>query len=58
MKQIAWITDIHLNFLKLPEVEVFYQKIAEREPCALLVGGDIGDANSIKSYLQIFEDSF
>jgi Icc protein len=58
MKQIAWITDIHLNFLKLPEVEVFYQKIAEREPCALLVGGDIGDANSIKTYLQIFEDRF
>jgi hypothetical protein len=41
MTQIAWVTDIHLNFLNLSEIEVFCHNIAVQEPCALLVGGDI-----------------
>ncbi len=55
MKRIAWFTDIHLNFLKLKEVEAFCCGIAEQSPDAVLLGGDIGDSRTIKTYLEMFE---
>jgi predicted MPP superfamily phosphohydrolase len=56
MWEIAWMTDIHLNFLKRSEVVAFCRNVAEMNPDAVLLGGDIGDARTIKTYLEIFQD--
>jgi predicted MPP superfamily phosphohydrolase len=55
MKKAAWVTDIHLNFLKKPALENFCCRIAESNPDLLLIGGDIAEATSIKSYLHTLE---
>jgi 3',5'-cyclic-AMP phosphodiesterase len=52
MKRIAWLTDIHLNFLP-DRVGEFAEQIAQHNPSALLISGDIGEADSTAAYLQI-----
>ncbi len=56
MKRIAWLTDIHLDFLSPQKVKAFCRSIVEHNPEAVLIGGDIGDARTIKVYLRMLED--
>ncbi|MCP4692550.1 MAG: phosphoesterase [Desulfobacterales bacterium] len=56
MKKIAWATDIHLNFLSLNQARAFIKGIAREAPDALLLAGDIGEADSVEAYLRMFED--
>ncbi len=51
-KKIIWVTDIHLNFLDKKETEIFYEKINKENPDILLIGGDMGDSNNVKNYLE------
>ncbi len=55
MKRIAWVTDIHLNFLSQERVGSFIHGIARSHPDALLVGGDIGEAPNVGAYLSLLE---
>ena len=52
MKRIAWLTDIHLNFLLAQQVNDFLRSVAEARPDAVLIGGDIGEAQNVCDYLQ------
>lgn len=54
--KIAWITDIHFNFVDEEGIETFCQTIQSAEPAALLVGGDIGEAPTVQTYLQLLEN--
>ncbi len=45
--KLAWLTDIHLNFLRRPERTVFYQAIFDSSSDALLISGDIAEAPSL-----------
>ena len=56
MKRLAWLTDIHLNFLDSRRVKEFCRSVAGHDPDAVLISGDIGDASTIKIYLWILED--
>ena len=56
MKRIAWLTDIHLNFLLAQQVNDFLRSVAELRADAVLIGGDIGEAQNICDYLQWIED--
>jgi len=56
MRRCAWVTDIHLNFVGPSAVEGFCRSIGDLGPDVVLVGGDIGEAPSITTYLQILED--
>jgi len=56
MERIAWLTDIHLDFLSLAKIKAFCRSIVEHNPEVVLIGGDIADANTIKVYLWILED--
>jgi predicted MPP superfamily phosphohydrolase len=56
MKTIAWITDIHLNFVNRPQIVKFFQQIDQMRPDAVLLGGDIGDARTVEGYLKSFEN--
>lgn len=52
MKRLAWMTDIHLNFLGTQQIEGFIAQVLAARPDTVLISGDIGEAHSIGDYLQ------
>jgi 3',5'-cyclic AMP phosphodiesterase CpdA len=57
MKRLAWVTDIHLNFSDDGDrISALCDKIAEARADALLVTGDIGEAESVGRYLRALRD--
>jgi 3',5'-cyclic-AMP phosphodiesterase len=56
MKRFAWLTDIHLNFLLAQQVNDFLRSVAESRSDAVLIGGDIGEAQNVCNYLQWIDD--
>src|SRR5262249_31586538 len=44
MRQIAWITDLHLNFLPPPQVSTFLDSVNQLPVDAVMLGGDISEA--------------
>ncbi len=55
MIKLAWLTDIHLNFLTLQERRCFYQTIIDSNADAVLISGDIAEAPSVKELLLEME---
>ncbi|MEX2213219.1 MAG: metallophosphoesterase [Phycisphaeraceae bacterium] len=56
MPRLAWLTDIHLNFLKGQAVYAFFDRIRDSDPDAVLLGGDIGEAHDVAFYLAELAD--
>src|SRR4051812_38267695 len=56
MSRLAWLTDIHLNFVTPPQVDEFLDEINSLEPDAVLLGGDIGDGTNVVAYLSKIAD--
>ncbi len=54
--KLAWLTDIHLNFLKEDERINFYRSIREKNCDAFLITGDIAEAPSVGSILRELSD--
>jgi 3',5'-cyclic AMP phosphodiesterase CpdA len=54
----AWLTDIHLEFLKDRLTNRFIKELAKQKLAGLFVTGDISTAKRIIFHLQIFEDIF
>lgn len=52
INNIAWLTDVHLNFLEPTARKNFYQKVAGAD--AILITGDIAEAPSICEFLMEF----
>ena len=52
MKRLAWLTDIHLNFLREPVLEAFLSSLEETNADAFLIGGDIGEAPDVALHLN------
>jgi predicted phosphohydrolase len=55
--RLGWITDIHLNFVLLPKRKEFYANLAQQNLDALLLGGDIGQADSAPDFLAEMQDA-
>jgi Icc protein len=49
--KLAWVTDIHLNFIDAEQVDAFARAIAADNPDAVLVGGDIAEAPTVEQHL-------
>jgi len=49
---LAWLTDVHLNFLETDERENFFDEILETQCFAVLISGDIAEASSLSEILQ------
>ena len=47
----TWLTDIHLNFLRPHALAQFYASVQAEGPDALLITGDIAEADSVARYL-------
>lgn len=50
--KLAWLTDIHLNFLDKSERKNFYQQIIDTQSEAILISGDIAEASSVSNILR------
>ena len=57
MPRVAWLTDIHLNFLRDEEVQEFVATLADEAFDALLISGDIGEAPDVCDYLRQLQDA-
>jgi predicted MPP superfamily phosphohydrolase len=55
--RIGWLTDVHLNFLTPGQLESFLDSLARARADAWLVGGDIGEADGVTSYLSRIQAS-
>ena len=54
--KLAWLTDIHLNFLDFDGRDEFYTTVVETRCDAVLITGDISDGRSISSQLKEMSD--
>ena len=55
MYRAAWVTDIHLNFVDAAGRSRFCEVLRAAEPDLVLIGGDIGHANSVATFLAELE---
>lgn len=51
MPRIAWLTDIHLNFVQGPDCVEFLNNVAASGCDAVVISGDIGESDTLASYL-------
>ncbi|MEX2113557.1 MAG: metallophosphoesterase [Pirellulales bacterium] len=51
MKRVAWLTDLHLNFLSEAQTRTFLASVAAAQPDAVLIGGDIAESHDVCEYL-------
>ena len=49
--KLAWLTDIHLNFLEQTRRQLFYKNIIKKLPDGILISGDIAEAPSASDIL-------
>jgi hypothetical protein len=52
---LAWLTDIHLNFVKASKQRRFLESIKEQAD-AFAISGDIGESHDIAQYLLEMDD--
>lgn len=50
--RIAWLTDIHLNFLEPPGVDRFISKVKAKSVDAVIITGDIGESRDFGEHLE------
>lgn len=55
--RLAWLTDIHLNFLSLEQMEAFCAELRDSEADAFLITGDISEAPTLELHLTRLADS-
>jgi hypothetical protein len=54
--KLGWLSDIHLNFLDNAGRSRFFDDLSARDVQGWLLSGDIGEADSVASYLREFGD--
>lgn len=53
--KLGWVTDPHLNFVAFEERARFYHRVVSERLDALLLGGDIGEADTVDHFLTELE---
>ena len=57
MRKIAWVADLHLEFVTSPsEIDALCESILAQGAETLLIAGDTGTAKSFRRYMQILAD--
>ncbi len=56
MPRLVWLTDLHLNFATKEALSRLVAEVQSTNPAAILIGGDIGEANSFAGFLQHLDD--
>ena len=50
--RLAWLTDLHLNFVSPRRIKAFIEEVAAEKPDAVLLGGDVGEAETVTGFLK------
>jgi Icc protein len=50
--RIAWLTDIHLNFLVTREIDLFISKVKKSNADVVIITGDIGESRDFDEHLD------
>ncbi|MFH1764065.1 MAG: metallophosphoesterase [Gemmatimonadota bacterium] len=56
--RLAWLTDLHLNGIPPGKIEELHAELLAEDPDVVLVGGDIGNADTFPSLLKGMEERF
>jgi predicted phosphohydrolase len=57
MPRVAWLTDIHLNFVRPRRaVDSYLEMVKAESPDAVLISGDIGEATDVIGFLERIDD--
>ncbi len=56
MKRLAWLTDIHLNWLTVDQTEQFLAVLAAVDADAVLLSGDISEGNELTRHLRLLAE--
>ncbi|WP_149113690.1 metallophosphoesterase family protein [Limnoglobus roseus] len=57
MKRLAWLTDIHLNFLSPPAVDDFLRTLADTKADGFAITGDIAEGPDVVEHLEAIAES-
>ena len=55
--KIAWLTDIHLNFLTASAIQDFISGVKAGKPEAILISGDIGESHDVAELLYSMQQA-
>ena len=55
VRRLAWLTDLHLNFVTPGHVERLCLSVAESGADAMLLTGDIGEAHDVEGHLEALD---
>jgi Icc protein len=55
--RLGWLTDVHLNFVRLADRAELYARLRAEKLDTLLIGGDIGEADSVSYFLSEIENA-
>ena len=55
MARVAWLTDIHLNFLEAEARRRFAESVARQSPDVVVISGDIAESPNVVAYLREME---
>lgn len=58
MKRIAWLTDLHLSAVEEENRQGFIDSVSRVAADALMIGGDIGEAQNVATFLRNLEQIF
>ena len=56
MKRLAWVTDIHFDFVSAKTIDAFSRRVLDEAPDGVLIGGDISEAYSVEGHLILLKD--
>jgi Icc-related predicted phosphoesterase len=57
MKRIAWLSDIHLDFLSSKKLDRFINLLSDSSPDHVWISGDIGQSKTVIEFLKLIETS-
>jgi Icc protein len=55
--RVAWLTDVHLNFLTIEQSQDFLNYVRSVDPDIVLISGDIAEAHDLVQYLELIDDT-
>jgi len=55
--KLAWLTDIHLNFLREAALDAFLEMLSGTEADSFVITGDIGEAHDVARYLNAIDNA-
>lgn len=55
--RVAWLTDIHLNFLELDELTEFMVFLSKYDADGFVISGDIAEGDTLVNYLSVMSEA-